>query len=163
KERGSYVLIVARFIPGGRTATTFTSGLVHLRWLTQFAPFILIASVLWALYGALLGYLGGRIFRDHPLYAPLVSFGIAGSGSGAGTPVTVVDTGLDVGHAEFAARPNTTLLNAQSTNGDEEETHGTAVSSVLAAPENGFGIVGIYPQAALGEWDSGPMLVSDVI
>jgi membrane protein DedA with SNARE-associated domain len=79
KERGSYVLIVARFIPGGRTATTFTSGLVHLRWLTKFAPFILLAAVLWALYGALLGYLGGRLFRDHPLYALLVAFGIAAS------------------------------------------------------------------------------------
>ena len=40
KERGSYVLIVARFIPGGRTAATFTAGLVHLRWMTRFAPFI---------------------------------------------------------------------------------------------------------------------------
>ena len=60
KERGSYVLIVARFVPGGRTATTFTSGVVRLPWMTRFAPYILIAAVLWALYGGLLGYLGGR-------------------------------------------------------------------------------------------------------
>jgi membrane-associated protein len=79
KERGSYVLIVARFIPGGRTATTFTSGLVHLRWLTRFVPYIFVAAVLWALYGALLGYLGGRLFKDHPIYALLVAFGIAGA------------------------------------------------------------------------------------
>ena len=77
KERGSYVLVVARFVPGGRTATTFTSGLVHMRWALRFAPYIFIAAVLWALYGALLGYLGGRLFRDHPLYALLVAFGIA--------------------------------------------------------------------------------------
>jgi subtilase family protein len=82
---------------------------------------------------------------------------------GPGKRVTVVDTGLDVGHPEFAGRPNTTLLNAQSTTGGEDEAHGTAVSSVLAAPENGVGIVGIYPQAELAEWDSGPMFVSDVI
>jgi Subtilase family len=82
---------------------------------------------------------------------------------GPGKRVTVIDTGLDVSHLEFAGRPNTTLLNAQSTTGSEDETHGTAVSSVLAAPENGTGITGIYPQAALGEWDSGPMLVGDVI
>jgi membrane protein DedA with SNARE-associated domain len=81
-ERGSYVLIVARFIPGGRTATTFTSGLVHLRWLTRFVPYVLVAAVLWALYGALLGYIGGRIFKDHPLYALLVAFGIAASVAG---------------------------------------------------------------------------------
>lgn len=77
KERGAYVLVVARFIPGGRTATTFTSGVVKLRWLTRFLPYIFAAAILWALYGALLGYLGGRVFRDHPLYALLVAFAIA--------------------------------------------------------------------------------------
>ena len=77
KERGSYVLIVARFIPGGRTATTFTAGLVHLRWLTRFAPYVFIAAILWALYGGLLGYFGGRVFEDKPIYAVLVAFGIA--------------------------------------------------------------------------------------
>jgi membrane-associated protein len=77
RERGSYVLIIARFIPGGRTATTFTSGLVHLKWATQFAPYIAIAAVLWACYGALLGYLGGRTFKDQPVLALLVAFGIA--------------------------------------------------------------------------------------
>jgi membrane-associated protein len=77
KERGSYVLIVARFIPGGRTATTFTAGLVHLRWLTRFAPYVFIAAILWAVYGALLGYLGGSVFKDRPIFALLVAFGIA--------------------------------------------------------------------------------------
>jgi len=76
-ERGTYVLVVARFIPGGRTATTFTSGLVHIRWLLRFVPYIFVAAVLWALYGALLGYIGGRIFENHPLYALLVAFGVA--------------------------------------------------------------------------------------
>lgn len=77
-ERGSYVLIVARFVPGGRTATTFTSGLVHLTWITRFVPFILIAAIFWATFGALLGYLGGRTFHDKPIYALLLAFGIAG-------------------------------------------------------------------------------------
>jgi membrane-associated protein len=79
KERGSYVLIVARFIPGGRTATTFTAGLVHMRWAMRFAPAVFIAAILWSLYGALLGYLGGRIFENHPIYALLVALGIAAS------------------------------------------------------------------------------------
>jgi len=83
KERGSYILIVSRFIPGGRTATTFTSGLVHMRWLMRFVPYIFVAAVLWALYGALLGYLGGRLFENHPLYALLVALGIAASVAGA--------------------------------------------------------------------------------
>jgi hypothetical protein len=81
----------------------------------------------------------------------------------AGKLVTVIDTGLDMSHPEFAARPNTTLFNQQASGPGEEEEHGTAVSSVIAAPENGVGLVGIYPQAALAEWDSGPMFVSDVI
>jgi membrane-associated protein len=77
-ERGSYVLIVARFVPGGRTAATFTSGLVHLAWMTRFVPFVFIAGICWATFGALLGYLGGRTFEDKPLYALLLAFGIAG-------------------------------------------------------------------------------------
>jgi len=77
RERGSYVLVVARFVPGGRTATTFTSGVVRLPWRTRFAPFIALAAVLWAVYGALLGYLGGRIFHDRPIYALVVALGLA--------------------------------------------------------------------------------------
>jgi membrane protein DedA with SNARE-associated domain len=83
KERGSYVLVVARFVPGGRTATTFTSGLVRLPWPTRFVPFIAVAAVLWALYGGLLGYLGGRVFRNQPLYALVVAFGIAAAVGGS--------------------------------------------------------------------------------
>lgn len=74
---------------------------------------------------------------------------------GPGKPVTVIDSGLDVGHPEFAARPGTTRLNAQSFSG-EREFHGTAVSSVVAAPANGIGVVGVYPQAVLFSWDASP-------
>src|SRR5919201_2235775 len=77
QERGSYVLVVARFVPGGRTATTFTSGLVRLPWPHRFAPFIALAAILWSGYAVLLGYIGGRTFRDKPLYAVLLAFGIA--------------------------------------------------------------------------------------
>jgi subtilisin family serine protease len=73
-----------------------------------------------------------------------------------GVPVTDVDTGLDFAHPEFAGRPNTVALNAQTTTGDEDEAHGTAVASVIAAPENGVGIVGVYPQAALQAFDASP-------
>ncbi len=76
-ERGSYVLVVARFVPGGRTAATFTSGLVRLPWAMRFAPFVFVAAILWSVFGSLLGYLGGRVFRDQPIYALLLAFGIA--------------------------------------------------------------------------------------
>jgi subtilisin family serine protease len=74
---------------------------------------------------------------------------------GAGKPVTVVDSGIDLTHPEFAARPNTTALN-QQTIGEAEEDHGTEVSSVVAAPNNGVGIVGIYPDVVLRIWDASP-------
>jgi len=77
ERRGSYVLIVARFLPGGRTATTFTAGLVGLPWLRRFVPYIFIAAILWSSYAVLLGYLGGRTFRERPLYGLLLAFGIA--------------------------------------------------------------------------------------
>jgi hypothetical protein len=74
---------------------------------------------------------------------------------GPGKRVTVVDTGLDLGHPEFAGRPATLALNAQAVAGQAEE-HGTAVASAVAAPANGVGIVGVYPQASLQVWDASP-------
>ncbi len=85
---------------------------------------------------------------------------------GPGVPITVIDTGVDVAHPEFAGRTNTVLLNTQSTTDTNEDFHGTAVSSVAAAPENGVGIVGVYPQAVLREYDadlSGRLSDSDLI
>jgi hypothetical protein len=82
-------------------------------------------------------------------------------------PLTVLDTGLDMTHEEFASRPDTILLNAQvvvpSTDPNDEPQHGTAVSSVAAAPANGVGLVGVYPDARLQAWDFGDALLSDVI
>jgi membrane-associated protein len=77
KDRGGYVFLVARFIPGGRTATTFTAGLVHFRWITRFVPFTFLAAILWSTFGTLVGYFGGRVFEDEPIYAVLLAFGIA--------------------------------------------------------------------------------------
>jgi subtilisin family serine protease len=72
---------------------------------------------------------------------------------GPGVPVIVVDTGLDLSHPEFAARPDTTALNPQSVVDTREDLHGTAVASVIGAPVNDVGMVGVYPQAALGEYE----------
>lgn len=74
---------------------------------------------------------------------------------GPGKPVTIVDSGLDITHEEFSSRPNTTLLNKQTTVLQDED-HGTEVASVAAAPVNGVGIAGVYPQAVLRSWDASP-------
>ena len=84
---------------------------------------------------------------------------------GPGKPITVIDSGVDLTHPEFAGRPNTTVLNTQTTIG-RREFHGTSVASLIAAPPNGIGIVGVYPQAVLYSWDASPdglLRSSDVI
>jgi membrane protein DedA with SNARE-associated domain len=77
ETRGGMLVLVARFVPGGRTATTFTCGLTRFSW-PAFAAFAALAAAGWAAYGALLGYFGGRMFHDRPWLALLVALGIAG-------------------------------------------------------------------------------------
>jgi hypothetical protein len=75
---------------------------------------------------------------------------------GPGVPVTMIDSGVDLSHEEFAGRPNTIPLNTQTFTSNNEELHGTATASVVGAPVNAKGIVGIYPQAKLQLWDASP-------
>jgi membrane protein DedA with SNARE-associated domain len=82
KERGGYLIIVGRFIPGGRTAVTLACGLLEMRW-RRFIGFDVIAGVLWASYGALLGFWGGRTFEENPLYGFGVAFAVALAITGA--------------------------------------------------------------------------------
>jgi hypothetical protein len=98
-----------------------------------------------------------RMAEDDPLEATewwRSVVGIVGlTPPGPGRPVTVVDSGLDLQHPDFQGRPNTVALN------DQEPAplggqHGTAVASLIGAPENGVGIVGIYPEALLQSWDT---------
>jgi hypothetical protein len=84
----------------------------------------------------------------------LSQIGVSGLTSpGPGVPVTIVDSGLDVDHPEFLGRPDTVTLNAQEPAPLGGE-HGTSVASVIAAPVNGVGLVGIYPRAVLRSWDA---------
>ncbi len=73
---GGELQIAARFIPGGRTATTLTAGLTHMSW-RRFVAYDLLAAAIWAGYAALLGLIGGRAFEDEPLTAILVALGAA--------------------------------------------------------------------------------------
>jgi membrane protein DedA with SNARE-associated domain len=76
-ERGAYIILIARFIPGGRTAVTFSAGYVHsLSW-RRFIVYDVAAGLLWATYAALLGYFGGKTFEDHPLWGVGLALGIA--------------------------------------------------------------------------------------
>ncbi|MEO3875068.1 DedA family protein [Nonomuraea sp. B12E4] len=75
-ERGGLVLVVARYIPGGRTATTLTMGAVRYR-LRSFTFFDAIAAVSWAVYSGLIGFFGGMAFENDPIKGLLLGLGIA--------------------------------------------------------------------------------------
>jgi membrane-associated protein len=73
--RGPVILLVARFIPGGRTASTVMSG--RLRYpLRRFSPVTCLAGPLWAGFGTALGYLGGATFHDRTLLATAMGVGV---------------------------------------------------------------------------------------
>ncbi|HEX6681031.1 MAG TPA: DedA family protein [Gaiellaceae bacterium] len=80
-ERGGELILIARFIPGGRTAVTLSAGSLEYPW-RRFAVFDAVAALTWALYAALLGYFGGRTFEDEAwkglLLALVIAFGVAG-------------------------------------------------------------------------------------
>ena len=65
-HRGGYLIVAARFVPGGRTAVTLTAGVTEMAW-TRFLRFAALAAVLWASFAAGLGYLGGKTFEEEPL------------------------------------------------------------------------------------------------
>jgi len=67
-RRGAFVVLGARFVPGGRTAVTLTAGAIRFRFL-RFGVYALVAATLWATYAGLVGYLGGRAFAEQPLLA----------------------------------------------------------------------------------------------
>jgi membrane-associated protein len=76
EERGTTLILVARFIPGGRTATMFMCGLTGYVW-RRFIVLTLAAGSGWALYAGLLGYLGGKTFEDQVWKGLLLALGIA--------------------------------------------------------------------------------------
>jgi membrane-associated protein len=75
-ERGGLVLVVARYIPGGRTACTITIGAVAYPR-RSFALFDAVAAGSWAIYSGLIGYVGGAAFENDPIKGLLLGLGIA--------------------------------------------------------------------------------------
>jgi membrane-associated protein len=70
-RRGAILIGAGRFIPGGRTATTFAAGTLEMPY-RQFVVADAFAATLWALYVSMLGYLGGETFKDS-LWLPLAT------------------------------------------------------------------------------------------
>lgn len=77
ETRGFYLIVIARFIPMGRTAVTFTSGYTHGMTWRRFIVADVIAGVVWASYAALLGYVGGKQFEEAPWKGLVLAFVVA--------------------------------------------------------------------------------------
>ena len=70
RSQGAILILIARFIPVGRTATTLAAGTLEMRW-RGFLAVDALAAFLWASYAAALGYVGGTSF-EHSLWKPLL-------------------------------------------------------------------------------------------
>jgi membrane protein DedA with SNARE-associated domain len=76
ERHGGPLVIVARFLPGGRTATTIACGVLGFPY-RQFVAFDAIGAVVWATLNTMIGYIGGNAFAHNTIAAFAVSFGAA--------------------------------------------------------------------------------------
>lgn len=98
-------------------------------------------------------------FTD-PLSTPELGYHLYAVGAnaaeppGPGFPLTILDSGIDLAHPDFAGRPDTVELNPQLVDrANQNDYHGTGVASTAAAAVNGVGAEGVYPQAAVRTYD----------
>lgn len=75
-KRGKTLIAVARFVPGGRTAVTFTAGSTGFPWRT-FALADAVGVTVWSAYNAGLGRIGGAAFEEEPWKGLVLAFGLA--------------------------------------------------------------------------------------
>jgi membrane protein DedA with SNARE-associated domain len=75
-KRGPVLLVIARFVPGGRTAATFIAGRTAYP-LHRFTPTTIFAGLLWASFATALGYIGGSTFHDQTLLATGLGIALA--------------------------------------------------------------------------------------
>jgi membrane-associated protein len=71
---GTQLIVVCRFVPGGRTAVTLTCGLTGYPR-RRFVAATALAAVIWALYAFLIGRIGGRAFEDNQWAGLAIAFG----------------------------------------------------------------------------------------
>ncbi len=70
--------MVARYLPGGRTALTLTMGAVGYSR-RKFAFFDAPAAGSWAIYSTMIGYFGGAAFENDWLKGLIFGLGVAGA------------------------------------------------------------------------------------
>jgi membrane-associated protein len=74
EKYGTQLILVCRFIPGGRTAVTLTCGLTGYPR-RRFVAATAVAAVIWALYAFFIGRIGGQAFEHNPWAGLVIAFG----------------------------------------------------------------------------------------
>jgi len=73
----------------------------------------------------------------------------SGDGSGSvNVDIAILDTGIDLNHPDLNVFKQVTFVPGTS-NGNDDDGHGTAVAGVAAAKDNSQGVVGVAPGARL--------------
>jgi hypothetical protein len=77
----------------------------------------------------------------------------AGGNKGAGVKVAIIDTGIDYTHSDLDVNFDTTLRGYDFVNDDsdpmDDNGHGTHCAGIVAAVDDGAGVVGVAPEAHL--------------
>lgn len=73
---------------------------------------------------------------------------IPGQG-GAGVNVAVIDTGIDCGHPDLAPNCWYGASYVKGAKPIDDHGHGTHVAGIIAARDNGFGVIGVAPEVTL--------------
>lgn len=111
KRRGAMIIIVARFIPGGRVAVNLTCGasvFAHRR----FMVLTIISAVSWAAYSVGLGTVAGAWLHDNPILAATIGVVMA----------VVLGIGIDqVLQRVFPYRPDDERTGPSSTSSTDED------------------------------------------
>src|SRR5207302_9157880 len=63
--------------------------------------------------------------------------------------VAVIDTGIDLSHPDLSGVQNGTNCIKRYQSADDDNGHGTHVAGIIAARDNGLGVVGVAPAATL--------------
>ncbi|RSM70702.1 DedA protein [Actinoplanes sp. ATCC 53533] len=75
-RRTTPLIVISRFLPGGRVTMNLACGTARLP-LSRFSPASAIAALAWAAYTAGLGFLGGAAFVENPLLGLAVGLGLS--------------------------------------------------------------------------------------
>ncbi|WP_370518078.1 DedA family protein, partial [Micromonospora sp. MP36] len=83
REPGPLVILLCRFVPGGRMAACFSAGRSRYPY-RLFVLYEATAATGWAAYGSLVGHLGGRALTESAWRLLVIGGGAAAGGAGGG-------------------------------------------------------------------------------